>query len=208
MRRVWLLTLLMLALPVMSWANSSTLVFSNNGGTMNSNGSLIQMTGSTLTSFSVNGNTYTGTLGSVSFSTGSLISGNLGSSGVFSAGGSFTIMSNGSNGLPSGALFTGSFSGPVNWVGTYNPAGDKGLGTWTYTLTGTVSGALSNGTVANGGTVQITFDVNGGKPFGKGVTVRANNGVTTVTVPEPGTLGLLGTGLIGLAGLMRRKMKR
>jgi hypothetical protein len=30
-------------------------------------------------------------------------------------------------------------------------------------------------------------------------------GSGTLTTPEPGTLGLLGTGLLGLAGIFRRK---
>jgi hypothetical protein len=33
-----------------------------------------------------------------------------------------------------------------------------------------------------------------------------NLGKTSLAVPEPGTLGLLGTGLIAVAGSMRRKL--
>jgi hypothetical protein len=37
--------------------------------------------------------------------------------------------------------------------------------------------------------------------------VTTEGGVTTSPAPEPGTLTLLGSGLLGLAGLVRRKLR-
>jgi PEP-CTERM motif len=208
MRKVVLLVLLALCLPLASWANSSNIVFSNTGGNISTGGTnsapTLSLKNSTLTGFTgFNGVPITGNLGTVSFTTGGLISGTLGGGGTFAAGGNFTITGNGSNGLPNGSLFQGAFTGPVTWKAVPNPLGNHNKGNWTYVLTGTVSGTLNNGAQAVGGTMQFSFDVPNSKTFSKGV--RLNGGVTTVTVPEPGTLGLLGTGLFALAGLVRRK---
>jgi hypothetical protein len=143
----------------------------------------------------------------VKFTTAGLQSGNLGVAGTFGAGGTINIGSNGTGGLPNGVLFTGTFSGPVAWVGSFNPAGNGGQGAWTYTLSGQVQGTFFNGQSANGGTVQISFDVPKGFQFGVGHPARGKSGITTVaSVPEPGSLALLGTGLFALGGVMRRKL--
>jgi hypothetical protein len=202
MKRIVLMALLALALPLAAFANNVD--FTNHGGTLSGSSAGLTLSGSELTEVGGLGGLglVQGGLGSLTFTTGSLMSGSLTTGAIFNGGGSFVITGNGTGGIPNGVIFQGSFNGPVTWTEVTTSGPD---GSIYYILTGAVTGTWYNGQTVNGATTQITF--NAGKNGFMGSVALGSGDTVITTVPEPGTLGLLGTGLVGLAGIVRKKLK-
>ncbi|HYM75112.1 MAG TPA: PEP-CTERM sorting domain-containing protein [Candidatus Dormibacteraeota bacterium] len=151
------------------------------------------------------GNLTGSNLGFINFTTGDMTSGSsLGMGGTFAAGGTFTITGTYGN-ITNGTLFSGTFSGPVTW--TLNSA--TNCTSCTYTLSGVLSGTwfVKGMQSTTGATVQIDFTSNGLYKGGKITDVGGVSYVNIPAIPEPASIGFVGTGLIAMGLLVRRRAK-
>jgi len=203
MKRVFVFGLLALALPMAAFANTTnpwTDFQSYTQGSLVTGGSTISLNvGVTGMNGFNGGGLFGGSFGTMSFTTGALIS-SVNGVETFGSGGSFEIIGNGTGGLPNGVIFKGTFRGPVEET-------TLGLGTdlpnqFTRLECITKNGCSLVGTWYNGQHASGVLIVDSG-----GGTITASASFQPSAVPEPGTLSMLGTGLLGLGALVRRKLK-
>jgi hypothetical protein len=194
MKAALILIVLALALPFTAFADAISLT--NRFGSIAISSAGITSMQSQLTSFNGIVAAQGHSLGSVSFSTGPLISGSISAGGTFSSVGSTFVVAGKAKGVPKGALFTGAFTGPIAWTLV------KQGGSVIYTLSGTISGVLYTGRTVSATVTETIFSTR--QQLNKGIG-HISGGTTGLATPEPTTLSMLGTGLAVIAGLFKRR---
>jgi len=221
-----ILGLLCLLVPVAAWAHSSAsdpgsstcfpgfVCVYNQGGMATGGTAGLTMNGSdgsmASTVVGVGSMSVTGTL---TLTTGALLAGSLSGcanppcvAGTFGAGTLTITVNNWSN--YSGTLFSGTFGSSTAGI-TWEFNGTIGTGknkVYQYELTGPITGSWENGALTvNGQTAQLYFTTK--TPFSGG-SITLSSGTTSIVTPEPGTMGLFGTGLVGMGLIVRSKARR
>lgn len=202
--------------PAAAWAKSSTIastsstcipgvaicVFNQGGMAEGSNsGIIMDGTGGSLASTVMQIGGVQGNLGTLTLTTGALLTGSLSTGATFAAG-TLNITTTGWNGF-SGTLFSGTLgnsSTPIQWI-----ALGKSGSFYQYELVGPISGQWEGGSTVSGETAQLYFHSK--TPY-TGGSISLASGTTGIVVPEQGTIGLMGTGSIGMGLLVRRKVKQ
>jgi hypothetical protein len=149
-----------------------------------------------------------------------VLSGTVGSGGTFTL--TFSELAINGGGVTDGnVIFTITESTTSCGTGCFNIASGSVLVTDASNTTLFSSTLMAAGNVTEiGGTINISAFFAGGSgvanvtgltttvcvPSAGGVQCGTGSADVVAPVPEPGTLGMLGTGLIGLAGLVRRKL--
>jgi hypothetical protein len=212
-RVVVIVGLCALLLPAAAWADEIKLT--NNFGTVSVTNAGIVSQGMELKSYGLVTAGPGQSLGTVSFSTGAFTAAGPCTlsplcSGTFAGGAASSFVVTGAGAWIKAltgttqtkvTLFSGSFVGPVTWQ--LLSIGPHGF-TYNFKLSGTIRGQFWDGRTVSGTTTQyITLYKNQWTSDHQG---NIGLGTTHLLVPEPGTLGLLGTGLIGIAGTLRRKI--